>query len=640
MAETFTTQTLDQLDEAADLLLTDLVVIQRGEAPAQTAPVQAFFDVLEEAGADGATLAAAWAEGVEPGGPGTKSAKAHATDAAAAAAAAAYLVRIDDRLKTATNLPAGWVIPADCGVTYNNHFDVSICCDGLRDIPFMTDVAAVRPEWRGTRRRILAGVAMIEVLMERRFDPTLQGVAASVRYVHTVTGNNANDGLTAGTAWKTIPYAVATTGADGSIAVADIRTNTSTFYGGNAAGWDASTLAILKPTKITDISGGKWLLPGMRNSYTKALFAWTNMGGGIWKCSTGSISAAAKNSNVVFDLSVLDEDGAPTPSRALAGPYANEAAILAAMAAEPSFFYQASTTSWYVRLASEAEPDPGVNFAYVETGVGNRFDMEAGARLHVKGFRAVHNAGASSSSIWWFARPRTYTIGPAAPNVIHDNVVLLEECEIYGSSGNAFGSQSINRMLTIRCKEKYAWLDAFNMHTLYNWPASSNSIVEGLNDHWWVDQCVFEHNGPNMFKSQPAVNTSCNGPTAHARCRMTVLNTRGGFTHGAIVAATGGAKIFLFNPNPYEPTNTTTGDGSTSCKAVYWSDGNAIGDSTDGSLVAVFHGTGNVKNDGVMFYFNKNAKIMAEDFRGKRTVLNGGGAPGGGSAVDGRGVAL
>lgn len=54
MADDFTTVRIPQLAEVADLEMTDLLLIQRGDGPAQTAPVQAVLDAIET-GIDEAT---------------------------------------------------------------------------------------------------------------------------------------------------------------------------------------------------------------------------------------------------------------------------------------------------------------------------------------------------------------------------------------------------------------------------------------------------------------------------------------------------------------------------------------------------------------------------------------------------------
>ncbi|MDQ0250960.1 hypothetical protein J2W22_003024 [Sphingomonas kyeonggiensis] len=550
-----------------------------------------------------------------------------ATTAAANAAAAAGFPQLNG------NLPIGWIDLADNGITgYENDYGVTWFSNGLRCISMMPETYNIRAEWKGALRlrNPADGLTYIEVLVERIYDPTKQGIAAAVRYVHTDTGNDANNGLTPGTAWKTVNYAVTQINADGSSVVFDLLVDSTTFIAGNAQGWDTGNMLIGTPgnpkrLRIKNIGAGRpWLLPGMRGNYTMATFAWIPKGNGIWACSTGAISAAAKNSPFVADLSVLDADGAPTFSDALAGPFADEAAVLVPMQDRPSFYYLAATGTWYVKLASGAKPNPGVNFAYSELQAGNTFSLAEGSRLLVENFRCVFNCGAADQAIFFWAHPQTYTIGAAAPNVVHDIQVTWIDCESYGSSGNSFGSRSVTRTIIKRCKAKYGWLDGVNTHSLYV-PGNSNAPEQGSAQHTWVEDFVAEHLGPNNFKGQPAVNTSCNAITDHDRGRTTAVNCRGGLTYGAVFAFTGGAKGLALNCNMYEPTNTTTGagaaQGTTSCKSPYWADGASSTAPFDGTELWLVHCTGQVKNSGAMFYLNTAARIVAVEFRGKKSTL-------------------
>lgn len=59
MADDFTTVRIPQLDEAAEILATDLLVLQRGDGPAQTAPAQALMEFMEANGVGGTAAATA-----------------------------------------------------------------------------------------------------------------------------------------------------------------------------------------------------------------------------------------------------------------------------------------------------------------------------------------------------------------------------------------------------------------------------------------------------------------------------------------------------------------------------------------------------------------------------------------------------
>jgi hypothetical protein len=539
-------------------------------------------------------------------------------------------------------LPVGWVEPTDyVGIDYRNDYGIKFYSDGVSIYPMLVDDNNLRAGWRngGIRsRHPLDGLYYASISMARRYDPSLQGLGLQERFVDNINGNDAWDGLSWGTAFRTVERAFAVCNADGvnNIYVAYVRT--STFIGGNAAGWTAGTHNLLpgKQLKIVGTGAMKpWHLPGMRNSYTRTSFAWADMGNGIWK-ATGGVSVAARKTKVVFDLSVLDSYGMPTPSENLPGPYADEAAILAAMAGKPTF-HTTSSDTLYVKLASGAEPDPGVNFAYVELAATNLFAVDNNATLMIEGFRTIHNGGTTNVAVWFAARPRTYTSNSTAPNVDHQNKVIFKNCEIYGSSGNGFSFLSISRAIVEGCRDGYCWLDGVNTHSLYTYGTGSSSPLEGLLQHTWIDSHISMFHGPNGFGGQPAVNASSNTYTDHDRGRGTIINSIGGFSNGGSVAIVGGAKYLCINVNIFEPKYVDPAVDT--FQAAYLSSGNALAPSvnTDGSEIWAIHCTGNVRrNNGSMFYAGGRGRVVAAEFRGRKTKQ----LVGSGAALDGDGIAL
>jgi hypothetical protein len=534
-------------------------------------------------------------------------------------------------------LPIGWIEPNDwANVSYRNDYGVKFYSDGARVYPMLLDSSA-KPEWRrgGLRvRNPVDGLYYVSVSMARRYDPTLQGVGYQSRYVDNINGNDTTgDGLTWATAFRTVEKVEAALNADGvnNIYVCFVRT--STFIGGNSAGWNNAThnLNANKQLKVVGVGESKpWWLPGMRNSYTKATFAWVSMGNGIWKTTAVALNVNARRTKVVFDLSVLDANGMPTPSEYLAGPHADEAAILAAMADKPTF-HTTAADALYVKLASGAEPDPGINYAYNELGVANIFAIEEGGRLMIENIRACHNAGTASNSTLFAFRPKTYTQGSSAPNVQHDNRVVLKDCEIYGSSGNGYSFLSIQRAIVEDCKDGFCWLDGVNTHSLYSYPANSNSTNEGMYQHTWVDGHMSLYHGPNGFGGQPAENMSSNCYTDHERGRGTVINARGGFSNGSAFAIVGGGKYLALNTNIFLPRYVAP--ATDTYQACYLASGVAAGVPADGSEIWLLNGTGNaprgnvpvgVVTQGVMFYASNNARVVAADFRGRKTKFTSG----------------
>ncbi len=567
--------------------------------------------------------------------------------AASAADAAASAAEVQDVRNTALvqgMIPVGWINPDDFdlnGATYSNDYGVKFFCNGLAVLPMMVDDATTLSGWRTGLARVRDaddGLYYVSVAVENIKDPTKQGTAPIIRYVNNVTGSDSTgDGLSDSTPWKTVEKGILEINAHVSDGPFELRCTTSTFFGGNNGGWNGTTHAFddNKLVKIIGVGSTKpWWLPQMRNSYVKATFAWSDMGDGIWKTTAAAISTTARQTAICFDLGTLDNDGCPTPGLALTATYADEAAILVAMIAEGPCFHTTAANALYVKLASGDEPDPGLNFAYEELAATNRFDIGEGARLMIENFRGIDNGGASSSSILFFARPTTYSIGPAEPNVTHDVEVVFKDCESYGSSGNGFGHQSVTRFIIAGCIDAYCWLDGVNSHSLYTYPANSNSIVEGSTQHTWIDNHKSLYHGPNGFKSQPAVNASANTFTDHDRGKSTVLNSIGLGSNGSGVAIVGGAECLCLGINSADPKEVTP--ATDTYAAPYLASGAAAGDGTIGSKIWAIHCTGSVRPVGKMFYVGTGCTMIQAHFRGYVTKL----VNGTGVLEDGYGNAL
>lgn len=561
--------------------------------------------------------------------------EADRAEAARAGAEAAQTATADVRGSALVQgvLPIGWVEPNDfTGVGYATavgrdlaaDYGVKFYSSSLKIWPMMPDSSATLSGWRVAGaprvRHPDDGLYYVGVSVARIKDPTAQGVSVTQYYVNNSTGDDTTGDGSSGTPWKTVEKAITTIN-DAADGVYQVNVETSTFIGGNSAGWNnaSRTIAAGKKVKFYGAPMGDgskpWWLPGMRNAYTKATFAWSNIGDGWWKCTTGSISAAAKNTSLVFDLSVLDPDGMPTPSEALTGTLEDDAAVKAAGAGKPSFYYRSSDTTLYVKLASGLEPDPGVNFAYCELVAGGRFDIAETGRVMVENFRVVHNGGASSSSVVMSFRPLTYTIGSTAPVVVHDIEAVAKDVEVYGSSGNGFDMLSVTRWVIEDCKDGYCWLDGVNSHSLYS-PGNSNDPLIGSAQHTFIDGHVSLYHGPNGFKGQSAVNSSSNTITDHDRGNTTAINCPLGFSNGSGVAIVGGAKCLLINVNSHSPKLVTP--ATDTYTSPFLASGNSPYSTAIGSEIWAIHSTGMVRPnaDAKMFYVSTNAKMVAAHFRG------------------------
>jgi hypothetical protein len=540
-------------------------------------------------------------------------------------------------------IPKGWIDPsAFASVTWVNALGVKFYSNGTRVYPMLPYVPATRTEWRvpfvprvlfpGTREYWVA------VDIDAVLDDTKQGNAVTIYEVNVNTGNDTTGNGTFALPWKTMERAFTAVNA-GAAGVYQINLRTTDFVPANSEGWNPGEVTI-NPTRYVKIKimeradGTKpWLLPGMRRSgYLKANFAWQDIGDGWFKCTTGSISAAAKNTPIVFDLGTLDENGMPTPCLALTGVLADDAAVKAAANGQPAFYRRVADNHFYVKLASGAEPDPGINFAYVEFYGFYGFLLDQPSSIMIEGGRLINNTGISVSH-GFQVKPKTLTLGPAQPLVIHDIKAVFKDVEVYGVGGSAFVFFDCLKSAAIGCTDGYCWLDGVNQSTFYT-PGNSNSTAMGSNQHCFVDDHLSLYHGVNGFKDQPDVNTSANTFTTHSRCNMTVLNSEGGYSNGSGVAVVGGAKCLTLNVNSHDPKYVAPA-GDTFASS-YLASGASQYDANIKSEIWGFHCQGVVHPNGKTFYVGTDARIIMVYFQDKFSKQ----VDGAGIFQDGFGVSL
>lgn len=569
-------------------------------------------------------------------------------DADRAEAAAVTTEDVRDVVLLEGYLPRGWVDPDEyTGVTYQNDYGVKFYRDGLRYWAMMQDEPATLDGWRSGGIRVRHpddGLWYVSVKMGLVYDPILQGVAPTTIWVNNGTaiadpvvgaGNDTTGDGSQATPYKTMEKAQTVIVASGDD-VFEVKLITNTFFGGNSAGWNSTTQDFAdKRVTVTgvDVAGRKtWWLPGMRNTYTKALFAWEDMGDGIWKSAvgTGTISANAKNTDIVIDLSVTNADGAGTPSAYMAGPFADEAAILAAMAERPSFHNTAANVQ-YVKLASGDEPDPGVNFAYVETPTGNLIEGDEGGRFKLQNVRCVFNGGNSLEVGLLRFRPSTFDLDPPAAAVVHDFHVVLQDVEMYGANADSFRAQSVSRFIIQDCKFGLTREDGADTSPLYQYPALSTSQTEGIDDHMWVDGLIGGSHGDYEWRDQPTQTSSGNFITGHSQAWVTALNCRGGGTVGSGLAFVGGSRCLALNVNCTDPQDVTP--ATDVYPAPYLASGNRPSDTSYASAIYAIDCAGGVRPTGKMFYVGPTADIVAAHFRGTVTKQ----VESGGTLTDGYG---
>ncbi len=521
-------------------------------------------------------------------------------------------------------LPIGWVDPNEyTNVAWLNPLGIKFFSNGLKVWPMLPDAAATLAGWRaaGAPRQKFEddGTIWVGVSLARFHDPTTSGSVTQL-YVNVNTGNNANDGLTIGAPKKTVESAIAAVNA-GSAGTYQINLITTDFIPSNGEGWNAELYINagrkVKIYAVPRADGSKpWWLPGMRRSgYAKADFAWSDIGDGWWKSTAVGISAAAKNTSIVFDLSVLDADGAPTPGEALTGTLADDAAVKAAADGRPAFYYRAGDGAFYVKLASGDEPDPGINFAYVEVATSAQILIADTGRFMVEGLRVVNNA-ASSYGEHFQLRPQTLYLGASNPVYNHDIHAIFKGVELYGASGNALVFFDCDRAVVEDCTDAYTYLDGVNQSTFYT-PGNSNGTDEGSAQHCFVDGHLSLYHGPAGFKSQLTANTSSNTFTSHSRCNMTILNSRGGFSNGSGVAIVGGAKCLAINVNSFGPKYVTPSEDV--YPAAFLASGRSAYDVNIKSEIWAIHCTGMTRPNGRIFYVGPTARIVSVSFRGTIT---------------------
>ncbi len=514
----------------------------------------------------------------------------------------------------------GWINPDDyVGISYRNDYGVKFFDNGMRRYTMRRDDYTTRDDWRIAGIHITCpddGLSYVAVNMARVRDPLLQGVAATIINVHNITGNDTTGTGSLVAPYRTVEKAIAVLNADPDLAkVWDVRVRTTSFIGGNSAGWSLGTHTIAAGKKVHIHGVGATrpvLMPQVRNNFSKAMFAWQHLGGGVYKSTAGAISVGARNTNIVCDLSINDENGMPIFGEWLAGPFADDDAVVTAMAGRTSAFHTSAANALYVKLASGAEPDPGINYAYVELSGAFALALGEGSRVKISNFRIITNAGVVTQTPL-FARPAVYALGPSQPNVEHDNELVFEDIESYGSSGNAFGMQSVRRWVVWNSKDGHSWLDGPNPHSLYT-STNSNSPLEGSWQHtliWWH---LSLHHGPNpYFRHKPAVNSSANAFTEHDRAWSTIGDSRGGASNGAVVAFVGGSKGLLIGVDTHDPKQVVP--SAEVYSAAYLAAGHAAFAPADPTELFLIDCAGWARPYGKTFYLEGAAKIVAAEFR-------------------------
>lgn len=416
------------------------------------------------------------------------------------------------------NLPLG---PIDIPVTFNNTLGATIYWDG---------------------EKVQYDVSPYDLI-----DFTLYEAAINHYYVNYVDGDNANAGTSTGSgnSWKTLDYAIDNASSPAVIHLED------DWIGYLSS--DSSTKPFSGKLKIIgEGSNGRTFIAPMRESYTKASFAWASSGANGAYVSTG---AQAKQYRAMFNADYRDAKGLMRPLTDAGSQAACEASDGAG-----TFFYDTGTTYLYVHMHDGQEPDPNTGgepkWVYCESAydfeIQQALTTEAGVILLENLEFACHLGTASTQNGF---RYRPVTTGAA-----NGARFGAKNCLTHGTGGNGFQVYDADVCVMENCHTARNRVDGFNYHSF---------ITTGTRGEFIT---VYEHNcsarlsGYDLWDDQTSLSTSANGSTAHDSMHIIRTNTIVGDTNGAVIADVNGVHSLNFNVKAGTPDNA----GTASPKALFW----------------------------------------------------------------------
>tara|TARA_R110000850_G_scaffold277151_1_gene424854 strand:- start:43846 stop:47097 length:3252 start_codon:yes stop_codon:yes gene_type:complete len=371
-----------------------------------------------------------------------------------------------------------------------------------------------------------------------KIDFTLTETATNY-YVDYVNGNNANDGLTEGTAWKTLKYAT-----DQSLSPCVINIMDEWV------GWlnkDTNPMQLRGKWKFKSIHpSGKTRITSMRENYTKATFNWFDEGGGVWSTSTATTNSTifAALGRIVFDAKYKDEKGGAMPVPDV-GSEANCAAT------PGSQYHDAANSIKYVHLLDGREPDPFDGFIYATQAYNWAVtqNTDDGVVL-LEDLEFYHNSGTSPLAGCRYRHATTAT---------NNSLYGVKDCLSYGSSGNGFETYDAKITVYKNCHSRYQRKDGFNTHSF--------KTVGTKGEYMTVYEldCSAIFQGYDGFTNQPALGDSENATSVHDSIHCERINGNYGEGRGATVADVNGCVSVLWNCN----AGASNGGNFKSC---YWSD--------------------------------------------------------------------
>lgn len=359
-------------------------------------------------------------------------------------------------------------------------------------------------------------------------------------YIDYTAGNNANNGLTSGTAWKTYDYAYANMT---SPAVLNVKDEIVGYLSKITSGTPISFSGKLKVRSASP--SGRTIFASMRESYDLASFSWTASGASGAYVST---TASAKFYRAQFDAKFKDNNGIPLPITAAA-----DAATC--QTTRGTYFWDAAASDLYVHMHDGRIPDPANGWLYTESpyqhGFSQVLDTTSGVLLF-ENIDFLSNVGTATNANFRF---RPVTAGSTmAPN---QSYVGLRNCLAYGGSANQFEIYDAGVTALDNCHAKWSRSDCFNYHSFKTDGTKGEYMTIYEND------CSGFFSGFVGFADQPALGTSANITTAHDSMHILRTNTVAGMSRGAVVADVNGCHSLNYNVSSGDP-------GAGSPKALFW----------------------------------------------------------------------
>jgi hypothetical protein len=333
-------------------------------------------------------------------------------------------------------------------------------------------------------------------------------------YVNYTTGNNANAGTSSGLAWKALDKAFTSAIEPAIIYIEDA-------WVGYLSLVNLSRTITGRYKIVSAHASGRTRMVNMREDYTKATFAWTSHGGGMYSTSEATTSATIFGTlgHAMFDARFPDEYGG-------AMPLVDVGSSAACLATPGSQYHDGTNKVKYIHLLDDTEPDPANGWIYsYELGGWNLAQGSNTGVILLEGLQFYMNAGAAPSAGCRYRHSTT---------VSNASQYGTKNCLSYGASGNGFEVYDADIVAISKSYARYNRTDNFNYHSF--------STVGGKGAYMTVyeNQCAGSHPGYTGFTGQPTLSASCNSSTCHDSINIERMSCNHGGGNGATIADVNG----------------------------------------------------------------------------------------------------